>query len=164
MDIIIRPLTLADEPFLWEMLYQAIYVPEGSSRPKREILSHPNIAKYVKGWEKPDDYGFIAIDPITAHPVGAAWFRLFSRGNRGYGYVDDATPELTIAVLPEYRGKGIGNRLLTKLLEYARLHYVSISLSVIEENPALRLYQRLGFQEFKRQDGAALTMLKRFKT
>ena len=160
-NVIIRPLIPADEPFLWEMLYQAIYVPAGSRPPERDIVYHPELARYVRDWGRPDDRGFIAIEPTTNRPVGAVWLRLLTKENQGYGYVDDTTPELSIAVLPEYRGQGIGTRLLTHLIELAQTRYAAISLSVSPNNPALRLYQRLGFAEVGRCE-TSLTMIKVF--
>ena len=157
----IRPLTADDEPFLWEMLYQAIHIPEGVTPPEREVVYQPELAKYVRDWGCPGDYGFIAIDTANNCSVGAVWLRLWTKENKGYGYVDDATPELSIAVLREYRGKGIGSRLLTRLIEAAQTRYSAISLSVSPDNPALRLYQRFGFEEVGRY-GTSLTMLKVF--
>ena len=157
----IRPLTAVDEPFLWEMLYQAIHIPEGVTPPERDIVYQPELAKYVRDWGRPGDYGFVAIDTANNCSVGAAWLRLWTQENKGYGYVDNATPELSIAVLPEYRGKGIGSRLLTRLIEAAQIRYSAISLSVSPDNPALRLYQRFGFEEIDRC-GTSLTMLKVF--
>ena len=64
-----------------------------------------------------------------------------------YGHIDSSTPSLAISLLPEYRGLGIGTRLLNSLLLLIRQHgYRRTSLSVQKENPALHLYQRAGFQ------------------
>lgn len=56
-----------------------------------------------------------------------------------------------IVVDPKYRGKGIGTRLFSKLMEYAKSKkYSTIRLDVIDTNPgARRLYKRLGFCEEK---------------
>lgn len=151
-----RPLTKSDEPFLWEMLYQAIYVPEGNKRPPRSIIHERELAKYVQGWGGPGDTGLVATNE-TGQPIGAAWLRLFTDDNKGYGYTDNKTPELSIAVLPAYRGKGIGTSLLRRLLIKAQSHFASISLSVSPDNPALRLYRRLGF-EVVGENGGSLTM------
>lgn len=94
-------------------------------------------------------------------PVGAAWLRLFKSSNKGFGYVNDETPELTIAVLPDYRSQGIGSQLLTQLFETAQLCYSAVSLSVSPDNPALRLYRRFGF-EVMGQGGNSLTLTKNF--
>lgn len=81
--------------------------------------------------------------------------------DRGYGYVDDATPELSIALLPAYRGRGIGSQLLARLLEQAQGCCPGVSLSVSAGNPARRLYERFGF-EIVAERGSSLTMLKRW--
>ena len=85
-EYFIRPIASDDEPFLWEMLYQAIYVPEGSPPFPREILNQPEIRRYVENWGRPHDLGFIALTQITSQPIGAAWIRLLKGENRGYGY------------------------------------------------------------------------------
>jgi [ribosomal protein S18]-alanine N-acetyltransferase len=145
----IRPIKQTDVPFLWEILYLCIYIPEGITPPaKDEILNHPDIAKYVKDWGTQGDQGLIAVDTQTGLSIGSAWLRLFDSHNKGYGYVNDITPELSIAIVPEYRNQGIGTQLLMRLLEAAKISgYSSISLSVDPHNPAVRLYQKLGFKK-----------------
>jgi len=155
MNYIIRPLTTEDEPFLWEMLYQALHVPEGQTAPPREVVRLPELAHYVQGWGLEGDCGFLASDAAD-HLVGAVWLRLLRDGNKGYGYVDDNTPELSIAVLPEYRGQGIGAQLLAHLFATA-CGRSGASLSVSASNPARRLYERFGFIVVG-QSGTSLTM------
>jgi ribosomal protein S18 acetylase RimI-like enzyme len=46
-----------------------------------------------------------------------------------------------IAFLPEFRGKGLGGRALLPLIAEG----LSVRLSVLRGNPAIRLYERLGF-------------------
>ena len=158
-DLSIRPLTPADEPFLWEALYHAVYVPPGGSPPEREIVRRPELARYVERWgHGPGDVGVLAL--VERRPVGAAWLRCWSGPERGYGFVDSATPELSIAVLPDYRGQGIGTRLLDALLAVADERFAAVSLSVSESNPARRLYERLGFRVLCAGTGT-LTMVRR---
>jgi len=94
-------------------------------------------------------------------PVGAAWARLLTGDDRGYGYVDDATAELSIAVLPAYRGRRIGTRLLERLLDAARERGQDLCLSVQADNAARRLYERMGFVTLA-EEGGALTMVRRW--
>ncbi len=138
------------------MLYQALYVPEGQPVPPREVVRLPELACYVRGWKRSGDCGFLASDAATGQSVGAVWLRFLVGENKGYGYVDDDTPELSIAVLPEYRGQGVGTQLLIHLLASA-YGQSSISLSVSVDNPALRLYERFGFEVVSKSDGS-LTM------
>ncbi len=157
----IRSLIAADQPLLWEMLYLSLFVHEGNAPFERSVLEHPDISKYVRDWGGATNSGFVAVDGNN-QPLGAIWLRLFKGDEKGYGYVDDFTPELGMAVFPEHRGQGIGTSLLTRLFETAGASYEQISLSVARENPALRLYQRLGF-EVVAEIGNSLTMRKRLK-
>ena len=74
--------------------------------------------------------------------VGVAWTRLLP----DYAPLANDVPTLAIAVLPGYRGHGIGTALIHAILESLTHHGCSsVSLSVQKANPALRLYQRTGF-------------------
>src|ERR671937_1318017 len=115
------------------------------------------VARYVLNWGRPGDEGLVALD--DANPVGAAWYRLFSRDEAGFGFVDESTPELTIAVVPSRRGKGFGHELMTGLLERARrAGYDALSLSVAKTRPAVSLYERYGFRRVGESEDA-LTMV-----
>lgn len=153
----IRPLTPRDQPFLWEMLYLSLHVPNGQAAFPREIIYEPNLRHYVENWGLPGDLGLLALD--DALPVGAAWLRKLREEDRGYGFVDEQTPEMGIALLPAYRAKGLGSALLEALFEAAKETYPAISLSVSIDNPARRLYERMGFIPL-RQEGDSLIMLK----
>ncbi len=142
----IRLATKEDESFLWEMLYEAAHMAEEGEPSVQAVMNHPDLVRYVKHWGRANDLGFMAIELDSNQLIGAAWLRLRTGDDRGYGYVDDSTPELSIAVLPEHRGKGVGTQLLTRLLEVAKGTYPSVSLSVRATNPALGLYKRLGFK------------------
>ncbi len=146
MSYSIRPLTQEDEPFLWRMLYEAAHLVEEGNLTVQDAINNPDLAKYVKDWGRKDDSGFVAILESSNQPVGAAWLRLLTGENKGYGYVNDQTPELAIAILPQYRNKGIGTQLLTHLLATAKTSYPSISLSTRATNPAVALYKRFGWE------------------
>lgn len=154
-----RPLTTNDEGCLWEMLYLALFVPPGAPPLPRAVIEQPELSRYVAAWGKETDGGWLAIATSTALPIGAAWLRLLTGEDQGYGYVNDDTPELSIAVKPEYRGRGVGTALMTRLLATAQTRYPAISLSVTANNPARRLYQRLGFT-FSAEHEGSWTMVK----
>lgn len=164
MNYSIYPLKAEDEPFLWEMLFEAAHLAEDGETSVKAAMNHPEIAKYVRNWGQKDDMGFGAIDLETQQKIGAVWLRLFPQTDRGYGYINDRTPELAIAVLPAYRGQGIGTRLLLHLLNAAKDLYPTLSLSVRTDNPVLHLYHRLGFQDvtgsehLNRTGGTSLTL------
>jgi ribosomal protein S18 acetylase RimI-like enzyme len=54
---------------------------------------------------------------------------------------------MDIALVPEARGRGIGGMLLQQLLDRAGAEGKSVSIHVEINNPALRLYERLGFRQ-----------------
>lgn len=123
------------------MLFLALFVRPGEPLFPRSILQDHAIAHYVDGWgTQAGDVGWIAL--IHEDPVGAAWLRRFPSTDPGYGFVDAGTPELSVAVLPEHRGMGIGSSLLFRLLA----DVPSVSLSCDPANPAWQLYLRFGFQ------------------
>ena len=149
---IIRAAETKDYPFLRQMLYEAIFIPEGEARPPLSILDAPELNKYVSEWKKIGDTGFIAV--IDGQDVGTAWSRLFENAEAGgYGFVDHETPELCLAICEKYRGIGVGTALMQALLhELKVLGYKKLSLSVDKANRAVTLYKRLEFKVIKEQE------------
>ena len=143
MDYTIRPLTADDEATLWEMLYFALQR-EGQT-PARDVVRRPELARYVEGWGREGDRGFLARQSDNGPVLGAAWLRLPVGEHKGYGFVDEATPELAFAVHPQHRQHGIATALLTQLVR-ATPDEAAISLSAAAGNPARRLYERFGFK------------------
>ena len=157
---IVRRLTGADEPHLWKALYHALHVPPGAQRFERAITRHPALTRYVEDWmQRPGDLGFLT--ESNGEVVGAAWLRCWSAEDHGFGFVDERTPELSMAVWPGHRGRGIGTALLTRTLEAAASEHSAVSLSVNLSNPALRLYRRFGFERVGQSADDSATMLKR---
>ncbi|AEI46271.1 acetyltransferase [Paenibacillus mucilaginosus K02] len=121
-----------------------IHIPENKP-PKEVLLADPGIRSCLDGWGRPGDSGWIA-RTADGQPAGTAWYRLYTAEKPGYGFVDERTPELSVAVLPGLEGQGIGTQLLSHLIaEAAAAGYPALSLSVDPSNAALRLYERLGF-------------------
>ena len=143
MDYVIRPLTPADEPILWEMLYQALQKAEGETAPSRDIVRQPEFARYVEDWGRTGDTGFVAHD-ADGQLLGAVWFR---------SPIGGATPELAFAVKPGHRKHGIGAGLLTQWVR-ANPEQSEISLRVSASNPAVRLYERFGFKVAEQGENA----------
>jgi [ribosomal protein S18]-alanine N-acetyltransferase len=142
----VRSATQADEYFLREMLLLAAF-PPGAVKPARdEVLQDERLARYIVNWRRPGDGGVVA--EAKGQPIGAAWYRRFSRNEPGYGFISEDIPELSIAVVPEMRGRGIGRTLLVRLIEHAQAEaLLALSLSVSVRNPvAMRLYESLGFR------------------
>ena len=137
----IRPLKSEKIPLLEEFLYQAIFIPQGLEPLPRSSLKEPELEMYIKDFgQQPDDWALAAeVDGLL---VGVVWVRIM----KDYGYFDDQTPSLSISFLPDFRGQGLGQQLMTAMLDLLKEKgYPSVSLSVSKDNPAVRFYQRLGF-------------------
>jgi ribosomal protein S18 acetylase RimI-like enzyme len=138
----VREMRESDYPCLPEFCYQAIFIPKGVEPPPRSIVDEPEIFIYIKDFGAVrGDHGVVAEQ--NRQIIGAAWTRIIP----AYGHVDSETPELAIAVLPEFRGYGIGGKLMKKLFSELRKNgYARTSLSVRKDNPAVRFYKRLGYE------------------
>jgi len=140
--------------FLRDTLHHAYYWKE--RKPDAGELPGP-VQLYVKAWGRTGDAAVIAV--LDGFPVGAAWYRLFKSGSPGYGFVDEQTPELAIAVVPNARGKGVGGALLQALVSRAAAEgFPALSLSVDMHNEgAIALYEHHGFERVEQKDDS-LTM------
>lgn len=157
MEIRLRPADAGDTRFLAEMLREAAAWRAEDARSLDAVLADPRNAVYVEGWGMEGDVGIVAQDEGGV-PVGAAWYRRFTVDAHGYGYLGPGVPEVTLAVEPEWRRRGVGTALLAALSGAARARGVrALSLSVEPDNPAVRLYERAGFRRVGVVEGA-LTM------
>ena len=153
-----REILPSDLRFLREMLYQAVFIGPGEKRPPKSIVADPSLAIYIGGWGRPGDCGLIA--SLDREPLGAAWARLFTPKNPGFGWIDEKTPEISMAIAEGHRNQGLGSFLLGQLLDrLAECGFDRASLSVDPRNPALRLYKRYGFHDVG-ITGRALTLLR----
>jgi len=147
---VLRPVGIHDVRFLRDMLRHAYHwrLAEDTERP---------VYRYVQNWGRAGDAGVLALE--GPHAYGAAWYRVFTRDEPGFGFVDEQTPELTIAVVPSRRGKGAGKELLEALLAHAREEgYGAVSLSAATEQ--VPYYERFGFETVS-QSEHAVTMVTR---
>ncbi|HRW09978.1 MAG TPA: N-acetyltransferase [Caldilineaceae bacterium] len=145
----LRSITSEDEPILWQMLYFAAHLHEEEGKSWTDAQADPALALYVTAWGRPGDLGFIAetqeAETQQKMPIGAVWVRLFRGDTKAYSATDEETPELAVAVLPTHTGQGVGTALLQQLLLSGKAHFPAVALNVRADNPAFRLYQRLGF-------------------
>lgn len=141
--LILRKIKPAEHSFLEEMLYQAIFLADEKVVLPREIIEQPDLKKYIH------DFGQDGDDCLVAEQygklIGAIWIRFIN----GYGFVDNCTPELSMAVIKEHRGKGIGKQLLTAMIDRLKNNRLRrISLSVDKENFAHGFYKKHGFVDY----------------
>ncbi len=153
MPVQIRDLVPDELSFLGEMLYAALaWRPDAELPPLDVVLAHPEALIYHDGWGRAGDVALVA--EADGRKIGAVWYRFFTEAEHGHGYIDDETPELAIAVVDGFRGRGIGRRLLEAIHERAQQDGLErIALSVEPDNPAKRLYASLGYVDFEPGDG-----------
>jgi ribosomal protein S18 acetylase RimI-like enzyme len=143
--VIVRPLVASDQRLVWDLLHVALWDPLPAPLRPREILDNPQVSIYAAGWGKTSDVGVLG-ETAEGRPMGACWMRLIRHGV-GLAYVDDETPQLGIALFPEFQRQGHGEVLMCAALDAARAHgYRKVSLTVHPENPAIALYGRCGFR------------------
>ena len=144
MDCKIRRIRADEWPLLEDFLYEAIYVPEGfaGKLPRSLIYDDPKCRAAFEGFGTlPDDRAVVA--EVGGEVIGACWVRTTDE----YGHIDDETPSFSISLYKQYRGQGLGTAMMRALLgELRDAGYAWASLSVQKENPALRLYERMGFR------------------
>jgi ribosomal protein S18 acetylase RimI-like enzyme len=157
-EIRCRPAGAEDFTFLATMLGEAaVWRPDKATPTADEVLADPRYAMYLEGWPRPGDHGVVA---ERDGPVGAAWYRIHTEESHGYGFVSEAVPELSIAVLESHRREGIGRRLLVELVSASVAQgHPALSLSVSADNPARRLYESVGFVPVELQ-GSSWTMIR----
>jgi len=66
----IRPITLADQAQLWELLHVALWDPPPAGLRPRTVLDHPDVRIYAEGWGRKDDVGVVSEDDggaVTGH-------------------------------------------------------------------------------------------------
>ena len=151
--VVVRTGGAQDMRFLRDMLHHAYYWKE-----RRPDAGPGPVQLYVKAWGRPGDTLVVAL--VDGFPVGAAWYRLFKPAKPGYGFVDERTPELAIAVVPNARGKGVGSALLEALLDRARAAgHGAVSLAVDKRNEgAMHVYEQHGFARVSENEDS-LTMV-----
>ncbi len=144
MEYAIRHMCQYEWPLLEDFLYQAIYVPEGfeGEVPRSLVHDDPKCRAAFEAFGTLDDDRALVAE-VAGKVVGACWVRTTNE----YGHIDANTPSFSISLYAPYRGHGIGGALMRTML--AELHdsgYKRASLSVQKENPALHLYERVGFR------------------
>lgn len=141
LNCIIRPLR-SDETFLLkDFLYEAIFVPGGVEPPSRTVVDMPELRVYIDDFGKNKDDHCLVAD-CGGKVVGAVWCRIMN----DYGHVDDDTPSLSISLFKEFRNKGIGRVLMSRMIDLLKgSGYGRVSLSVQKANYAVRMYLKLGF-------------------
>jgi len=154
----IRPLQKGEEWFLEQMLYEAMYISIYDRPLPESVVNLPELALYIANFGRKGDLCYVSEE--NGELIGAIWSRLWSKEQKGYGYVDEQTPEVSLALKPAFRGKGIGTKFIEVIGQVLQQQgYAQISLSVDRRNRAIELYRKQGFEITAATEGA-FTMVK----
>lgn len=139
---IIREMKSSETPLLEDFLYEAIFQPDETNPAPKSIVRKPELQVYIEDFGKKKD-DFCLCTEAGDKIIGAVWVRNI----KGYGSIDDVTPEFAISLYKEYRGQGIGTEMMKKMLEYLKNSgYKQTSLAVQKANYALKMYLAAGFK------------------
>ena len=138
----IRTLREKEKELLKDFFYEAIFIPEGVEAPDRDIIEKPELKIYYEDFGKDTaDHCLVAED--EGKVVGAVWTRIIN----DYGHIDDKMPSFAISLYREYRGRGIGTKLMQEMLNLLKEKgYKRASLAVQKVNYAVRMYKKVGFE------------------
>ena len=150
IDLVLRPVTAADDEFLLRV-YADTRVDELAltawDQPRREAFVRmqyqAQAAHYRAHWPAAEYSVIEAHDDKTHHDVGRLWLH----------HRPDAIHVLDIAMLADWRGRGIGTRCLQRLMNEADVTGRAVTIHVESGNQARHLYARLGFQPVGEPDG-----------
>jgi ribosomal protein S18 acetylase RimI-like enzyme len=155
----IREIGEGEHGFLAEMLRQAVFFPDLTRKDEILVKLAPVLENYFEGFGRKGDLALVLL--VNGVLSGAVWTRLYTEQNRSYGFVDEKTPELGIALSESSRSRGFGTQLMSAMeAKLTDLGHDQVSLSVDSRNPALRLYRRLGFQVHSKSENS-YTLLKK---
>lgn len=144
MDYIIREMKKSEYIFLKDFLYEAIFIPQRMEAPPKSIVNIPELNIYISDFGS-SIHDISLVSEIDEKLIGAVWVRIIN----DYGHIDDKIPSLAIGLYEEYRGKGIGTKLMEKIISILiERKYKKVSLSVQKNNYAVKMYRKLGFQVF----------------
>lgn len=142
MEYIIREMRQSEYLLLDDFLYEAIFQRDETNLLPKAIIEKPELQVYIKNFGKEkDDYCLCA--EVDDKIVGAVWIRNI----KGYGSIDDITPEFAISLYKDFRGYGMGTTMMKEMLRYLKnAGYSKTSLAVQKDNYALKMYLSIGFQ------------------
>jgi ribosomal protein S18 acetylase RimI-like enzyme len=142
--LVLRPVTDKDHAFL-----EALYI---STRAEEVAAT---------GWPPEMQQAFLRQQHAAQHAhfkahYGHASKRILEQAEAAIGrlYWYETADDLhivDIALLPQWRGQGIGEALLTDLAAHAGARGKPLTIYVEKTNPALTLYRRLGFVAVEEQ-------------
>ena len=158
-NIVIREIEPDEVGKLEDLLYEAVFQPDIENPIPRSVIDVPEVRVYIENFgHKADDYCLVA--DLNGQIIGGVWVRVLADDIKGYGNVDDRTPEFAISIFKEYRNLGIGMHLMEKMISYlTKNEYLQVSLSVQKGNYAVKMYKNLGFEIINENDEDYIMLL-----
>lgn len=142
---IIREMEKSEIQLLSDFLYEAIFQPDETNLLPRDIIKKPELSVFIDNFGEENDYCLVA--ECSGKIVGAVWTRILSGKVKGFGNIDDKTPEFAISIYKEYRNRGIGTALMKSMLHLLKnCGYTKTSLAVQKDNYAVTMYKSVGFE------------------
>jgi ribosomal protein S18 acetylase RimI-like enzyme len=142
--IVLRPQTEHDVPFLTRLYislrWEEVQVVQQWTDEDRLVFLTDQFQKQYQHYATHYNGSDFLIIEKDGEPIGRLGL---DRGN------DADLRVVDIGFLPEWRGKGLGAAFLTAVQDEARAEGKKASIHVEQENPAKRLYARLGFRDVK---------------
>jgi ribosomal protein S18 acetylase RimI-like enzyme len=140
MPLFVRPALPEDDPFVYQLVYQASYDQLYAwlwDPSVRNALLDLQVQSKCGSYKAAHPHADRAIIMLDDQPVG---HMIIDRSGECYDLVD-------ISIVPKHRGAGIGTRLILALCMEAEMMRKNVRLSVSITNPrAADLYKRLGFR------------------
>jgi L-amino acid N-acyltransferase YncA len=127
-----------------------------------ELSNHPYLEQYEREFGSfSGDVGvYMVVDNKLA---GGAWVRILKNG---FAFIDFDTPELVIALKPEFRNQGIGTEIMNQLFIEVSKIFSQVCISVVNGNKSISFFENLGFKKVENSDyengagGVSFKMLK----
>lgn len=159
MEYLIRPLRPDEVTLLEDFLYEAIFQRDENNLLPREIIKQPELHVFIADFgQSPHDLCFVA--EVEGKVIGAVWTRILAGNVKGFGNLDDHTPEFAISLYKDYRGHGIGTDLMLCMIKRLKERgYKKASLAVQKDNYAVKMYQHVGFEIAKETDEEYIMVL-----
>ena len=141
----IRNIDSSELYLLKDFLYEAIFQRDMDNPLPKDVITKPELQVYIKDFGKETDYCLVA--EYENEILGCVWTRIIAGEIKGFGNIDDKTPEFAISVLKNYRGYGIGTSLMQAMLKLLKAEgYKKTSLAVQKDNYAYKMYEKMGFK------------------
>jgi ribosomal protein S18 acetylase RimI-like enzyme len=130
----------SEQKIVTDMLHYAYRLDENS----QTLQELPALSIYN------DFYGLTAKDlglyALLNHKIaGAIWTRRLNAEHNSTAFVNENTPVMSVAVLPEFRGKGVGSFMMEQFLQEAATLYDALSVNVLKDSKAIEFYKKFGF-------------------